>query len=436
VIFTPLKIANPGELSTEVEKRLLGTAGQVGGEVDAAVRDILENVRTRGDEALIEYSKQFDDVVLSTDDLLINPNMTSTIAELLDAEVAEAIDGMIANVTAFHSPQVRRGYSIEGPEGSTLAYRIRPLASVGVYVPGGRAAYPTTVVMNVVPAQLAGVPRIVVFTPPGSVTRNPAIAYALTRLGVSEVVGLGGAQAVAAAAFGTETIRPVDKIVGPGNAYVAAAKRQLFGVVGIDSVAGPSEVVIVADESAPADWIARDLLAQAEHDPDARALLITPSDTLANAVSESIRGFLAEMPRREIASQAISNRGANCLVADIKAAVELSNRIAPEHLQVMVQSDTGLTPSDFVAGAIFWGRHSPTAVGDYWAGPNHVLPTGSTARFSGPLCVDDFTVATSVVQYSEAAAATGLGPAQRLAEAEGLFGHAEALRCRTTGDDE
>jgi histidinol dehydrogenase len=281
--------------------------------------------------------------------------------------------------------------------------------------------------MNVVPAQIAGVRRIVVATPPTSA--NPAVAYALQRLGITEVLGVGGAQAIAALAYGTESVAPVDKIVGPGNAYVAAAKRQVFGQVGIDAIAGPSEVVILADDSAPPAWIALDLLAQAEHDPDARVTLVTTSSALAQAVSQALQQALANTPRREIAQSAITAHAANIVVANFALGVALVNRMAPEHLQIMLSEGLGASPSDFVAGAIFWGPCSPTAVGDYWAGPNHVLPTGRTARFRGPLGVDDFLVPTSVITYTAAAAAT-LDPARQLAVAESLPAHAASLAAR------
>lgn len=432
----PTALASLAALADQpaLSRRLMSGEYGISPEVDASVSQIIDAVRTRGDVALSEFTARFDGVTLEPSEFHLSADQIADSASRVEPDLAAALDGMIDNVRRFHRKQERSGYAIDGPAGSSLQLLIRPLTSVGVYIPGGLAAYPTTVVMNVVPAQIAGVARIVALTPPGSVENNPAIGYALSRLGVTEVIRLGGAQVVAAAAFGTDTICPVDKIVGPGNAYVAAAKRQVFGKVGIDSIAGPSEVVVVADDSAPARWIAWDLLAQAEHDEQARSILITTSWALAQRVAGELKSLVAVAPRGEVIARALTDWGALVVVPDLAAAVEVSNAIAPEHLQVMLGDGVDLEPTDFTAGAIFWGASSPTALGDYWAGPNHVLPTGGTARYRGPLGVDDFVTATTVVRYTPEAADT-IGPAVRLARAEGLFAHAAALAARMGIDD-
>ena len=432
-ILEPRAVETADSLSDDLRERLLSAEYGIAAEVDRAVTEIIADVRGRGDDALRDLTARYDGVDLTADRFLVSAEELAESSENIESELAAAIDGLISNVRRFHEKQQSPGYQIEGPCGSTLAWRARPLQSVGVYIPGGLAAYPTTVVMNVVPAQIAGVTRIVALTPPGSVENNPAVAYALSRLGVAEIVRLGGAQVVAAAAYGTETIRPVVKIVGPGNAYVAAAKRQVFGKVGIDSIAGPSEVVIIADRTARAEWIAWDMLAQAEHDEQARSILIATDGDLAEAVCTHIVRLAAESPRGKVVGASLAEHGAVCVASSLAVAVALSNAIAPEHLQVMV-SDDELDPSQLIAGAIFWGEHSPTALGDYWAGPNHVLPTGGTARFCGPLCVDDFLAHTSVVRYTRGGAQT-TEPAIRLAEAEGLWAHAGALRARIDDAD-
>ena len=427
-ILEPQTVESVDVLEADLRGRLISAEYGIAPEVDRAVAEIIADVRERGDVALSELTSRFDGVDLSPDQFLVSPAELAESTERVESELAVAIDGLITNVRRFHEKQLQRGFRLDGPHGSSLEWRIRPLESVGVYIPGGLAAYPTTVVMNVVPAQIAGVGRIVALTPPGSVENNPAVAFALSVLGVDEIIRLGGAQVVAAAAYGTETIRPVVKIVGPGNAYVAAAKRQVFGKVGIDSIAGPSEVVIIADSSANASWIAWDILAQAEHDEQARSILITTDPDLATSVCDHIERLADESPRREVVRTALSNHGAVCVVPTLSTAAELSNAIAPEHLQVMVE-DNELDPSQLIAGAIFWGPYTPTALGDYWAGPNHVLPTGGTARFCGPLSVPDFVAPTSVVSYTREAAQT-TEPAARLADAEGLWAHAAALRAR------
>ncbi|HEU5238106.1 MAG TPA: histidinol dehydrogenase, partial [Pyrinomonadaceae bacterium] len=314
--------------------------------------------------------------------------------------------------------------------GVRLAQRISPIRKAGLYVPGGTASYPSSVIMNVVPAQVAGVERIIVATPPGCVPQNPAVAAALVELGVTEVYAVGGAQAIAALAYGTETVPAVDKITGPGNRYVAAAKKLVFGIVGIDSIAGPSEVVIVADEIARADFIAADLLAQAEHDEDASAVLITTSESLAREVQSELTRQLANLPRKMIAEQSLSQFGAIFLVDDSTEGIAIVNDLGPEHVELITSDDETLAAGIENAGAIFLGAYTPEAVGDYFAGPNHVLPTGSASRFSSALGVYDFIKRTSLLRYSPDILAKSSKAISVMARAEGLEAHARSALIR------
>lgn len=393
-----------------------------------SVRDILSNVRTRGDAALIEYTKAFDDTELTAESLRVSQGDIDRSAANAPQELREAIESAIRNIRAFHTPQRQNGYTIEGPGGATLQFMWRAVASAALYVPGGRAAYPSTVLMNAIPAQVAGVERLVVLTVPGMVENNPAVAYALQSLGMTEVYRVAGAQSVAAAAYGTETIAPVDVIVGPGNAYVAAAKREVFGRVGIDSVAGPSEVLILADESANPAWVAQDLIAQAEHDPLARCVLAASSKAVADQILQAFYTRLEQEPRADIVRQSWDDHGLVLIASTVDAMVDLTSKMAPEHLQVILTSPP--PAASLIAGAIFMGNYSPTAVGDYIAGPNHVLPTGGTARFSGPLGVHSFMRPSSVVHGSPALMHAVAEHGARIADLEGLAGHAAALRKR------
>ena len=393
-----------------------------------SVREILENVRTRGDAALVDYSAKFDRYELTPAALRVSQADIDASAAKAPEALRTAIRLAIANIRAFHEPQRQEGYSLPRPGGGSLSLLWRPVRAAALYVPGGRAAYPSTVMMNAIPAQVAGVERVVVLTVPGMVESNPAVAFALQELGLTEVYRVAGAQGVAAVAFGTESIAPVDVIVGPGNAYVAAAKREVFGRVGIDSVAGPSEVLILADETANAEWVAQDLVAQAEHDPLARCVLATSSEAVANAILDALDARLAEEPRAEIVRESWRNHGL-VLVADSRdAMVDLTNRMAPEHLQVILRDPPA--PESLIAGAIFVGNHAPTALGDYIAGPNHVLPTGGTARFSGPLGVHAFTRPTSVVHATPQMTREIVEAGATIADYESLSGHARALRLR------
>jgi histidinol dehydrogenase len=389
---------------------------------------IIDDVRQRGDEALIEYTRRFDGVELS--ELRISQETLRSSAEKVDGKVVEALRLAIKNVRTFHERQVEQSWEIWCGDGVRLGQRIMPLERVGLYVPGGTAAYPSSIVMNVVPAQVAEVERIVVTTPPRTLAENPAVAAALLELNVSEIYAVGGAQAIAALAFGTETIPRVDKITGPGNKYVAAAKKLLFGVVGIDSIAGPSEIVIVADQIARADFIAADLLAQAEHGEDASAVLITTQPGLAKRVSVELERQLKSLPRREIARSSLENYGAIVLVDNIDEACEIVNEIAPEHVEIVTADDEAVAAKIKHAGAIFFGLYTPEAAGDYLAGPNHVLPTGRTARFSSALGVYDFVKRTSLLHYSSSAFQSVAESISVLAECEGLAAHARSATIR------
>ena len=411
-------------------RRLSERSVGIDSELLRTVSEIIEEVRKRGDAALIEYAARFDQVNLNASDLRVSSDTLQQSAAKVDRTVLAGLREAIRNVRAFHQRQCEKSWEQTDDDQTLLGQRITPIESVGLYVPGGTAAYPSSVVMNVVPAKVAQVERIVVTTPPDTVRNNPAVAAALLELEVEEVYAVGGAQAIAALAFGTETIRPVDKITGPGNKYVAAAKKLVFGVVGIDSIAGPSEVVIVADESARADFIAADLLAQSEHGEDASAVLITTSETLAKDVVAEIVEQSSTLPRRTIVEESLSNYGAILVVADLTEACGIVNELAPEHLQLLTSDNNQFAQKIKHAGAIFLGEYSPEAVGDYFAGPNHVLPTGRTARFSSALGVYDFVKRTSLIGYSKTAMTAAADTIAALAEAEGLQAHARSALIR------
>jgi len=399
--------------------------------VDAAVAVIVANVRARGDAALVEYTEKFDRVAVSSASALEIPASEMRAAfDALPASQRVALETAAARIRAFHEHQKMTSWSYREADGSELGAQVTPLDRVGVYVPGGRAAYPSSVLMNVIPAHVAGVPEIVMVVPTPEGVRNPLVLAAAQIAGVSRAFAIGGAQAIAALAYGTATVPAVDKICGPGNAYVAAAKRRVFGVVGIDMVAGASEILVIADASAHPDWVAMDLFSQAEHDELAQALLVTPDAALADAVATCIERQIAGMPRRAIIAASFARRGALIKVRDLDEACALANRVAPEHLELAVADPAALLPKIRHAGAIFLGHHASEALGDYCAGPNHVLPTGRTARFSSPLGVYDFQKRSSVLNLSAAAART-LGPvAATLARGEGLEAHARSAEYR------
>jgi histidinol dehydrogenase len=415
----------------DLVSRLRERSVSVDAELMSFVTGIVDDVRTRGDEALIDYSARFDGVQLQASQLRISSETLRGLAAGVEVPVLASLREAIRNVKEFHERQREQSWVISRADGIQLGQRITPIEAVGLYVPGGTAAYPSSVVMNVVPAQVAGVERIVVVTPPETLKQNPVVAAALLEVGVTEVYGVGGAQAIAALAFGTQTIPRVDKITGPGNKYVAAAKKVVFGAVGIDAIAGPSEVVIVADVTAGADFVAADLLAQAEHAEDASAVLVTPEQSLARDVAREIERQVATLPRRAIINESITTYGAIVLVDDLDQACALVNELAPEHVELMTRDNDAVAEKIRHAGAIFFGAYSPEALGDYFAGPNHVLPTGRTARFSSALGVYDFVKRTSIVGYSAAELGKAAEKIAVLAEAEGLQGHARSALIRS-----
>jgi histidinol dehydrogenase len=400
--------------------------------IHQSVADIVSAVRERGDAAVLELTARFDGVALTAGELRVAPSELEAAEGAIGRSTADALRYAAQRVARFHEACAPRSWSMTDGNGSRLGQEVRPLDRVAVYVPGGRAAYPSTVVMTVVPARVAGVRDIVLLSPPaadGSVNR--AVLAAARIAGVTEAYRVGGAQAIAAAAFGTETIRRVDKIVGPGNIYVALAKSRVFGEVGIDMVAGPSEVAVVADAAADAGFIAADLLAQAEHDPMARALLLTPDPALIERVAAETERRLQALPREPIARKALDANGALVLTASLAEAVEVVNGLAPEHLELLVAEPRVLLARVRHAGAVFLGPHTPEIVGDYVAGPNHVLPTGGTARFASALGAEDFVKRMSVIEYSPRGLLEAEPHLAELSRLEGLHGHAAAAAVRT-----
>jgi histidinol dehydrogenase len=399
--------------------------------IDAAVASILADVRTRGDAALLDYTRRYDRLDVATASALQIPvSDLERAGQGLPAAQRQALETAAQRVRDYHEKQVARSWSYREPDGTELGQQITPLDRIGIYVPGGKAAYPSSVIMNAVPAQVAGVREIIMTVPTPGGERSDLVLAAALLCGVDRVYSVGGAQAIAALAYGTDTIPAVDKIVGPGNAYVAAAKRQVFGVVGIDMVAGPSEILVICDGATDPDWIAMDLFSQAEHDEMAQAVLLTPDGAFVDAVAASIERQLKTMPRREVIAASLRARGALVLVRDLDEACSLANRIAPEHLEVSVSEPEALLPKIRHAGAIFLGRYASEALGDYCAGPNHVLPTSRTARFSSPLGVYDFQKRSSVINVSREGARR-LGPlAAELARGEGLPAHAASAEYR------
>lgn len=419
-----MKILKVNELVSIKRSIEAGTSEQL-----AVVKGIITEIRNRGDEALKEFTEKFDRVQLPS--FSVTESEIEAAYSLVDQEYIDIVREAAENIKSFHEKQLRPSWMTTEENGTILGQKITALDSVGVYVPGGTAAYPSSVLMNVIPAKVAGVKRIVMVSPPDESGKLPAaVLVAAKEAGVKEIFKVGGAQAVAALAYGTESIAPVDKITGPGNIFVALAKREVFGDVDIDMIAGPSEIAVLADDSARADEVAADLLSQAEHDPRACSVLVTPSLALAEAVSTEVEKQLAVLPRRDIASRAIADYGAIYVTADLDEAVETVNQLAPEHLEVITENAMELLGKIRHAGAIFIGRYSSEPVGDYFAGPNHVLPTNGTARFSSPLNVDDFQKKSSVIIYSEKALQENGAKIAAFARMEGLEAHARAVETR------
>ena len=402
--------------------------------VEQRVREILAAVREKGDEALLDYTRRFDGVSLTTGKLKVTEWEIEAAAKALEPAVSLAIAAAKARIGAFHQHEIRQSWQVKQQDGTTFGQLVRPLEAVGIYVP---AEYPSTVLMNAVPARLAGVKRVVMVTPPGKDGRvNPAALFAATTCGIVEIYKIGGAQAIAALAYGTATIPKVDKIVGPGSAYVNVAKRLVFGEVAIDSLAGPSEIVVLAEAEAEPTTIAADLLSQAEHDPLATVILVTPSQSLAEAVNTAIDRQIAGLSRKDVIAASLKSRGAIFIVDDLEEGIGLVHRIAPEHLEVMVKEPQSLLPQLRNAGMILLGEDTPVSVCDYGAGPNHVLPTGGTARFASPLGVTDFVKRTNFLHVTK----EGFGPladqAETLAGIEGFTAHAAAVKVRRGASNE
>jgi histidinol dehydrogenase len=396
-------------------------------EVEASVKAILQDVRSRGDAAVLEYARRFDKVsARSLAELEVSAEATKSALAALPGERREALKTAHARIRSFHEKQLQKSWDYTEADGTRLGQRVTPLERVGLYVPGGKAAYPSSVLMNAVPAKVAGVGTLVMVSP----NPDPLVLAAAALAGVDRVIAIGGAQAVAALAYGTQSLPRVDKIVGPGNVYVAEAKRQVFGQVGIDMLAGPSEIMIISDGTTPPDWLAMDLFSQAEHDESAQAILLSPDKNCLSDVETAIDRLLPGMPRRETIAASLAARGALIETRDLDEACALANRIAPEHLELSVQQPESWLPKLTNAGAVFLGRWSSEAIGDYCAGPNHVLPTAGTARFSSPLGVYDFQKRSSVIAVSQNGAATLGKISAVLAEGEGLAAHARSAELR------
>jgi histidinol dehydrogenase len=412
------RIVNRGETATE--------------EVATAVKEIVERVRKHGDPAVLEYTKKFDRVTLALKDLKISPEEIRNAYTNVEAKKVDALKLAAQNIRAFHEKQKINSWVSQEADGVILGQIARPIQSAGVYVPGGKACYPSTVLMNVIPAKVAGVEQLIMCSPVPGGTMNPYILVAADIAGVSEIYKIGGAQAIAAMAYGTASIPKVDKIVGPGNIYVATAKRYVFGQVDIDMIAGPSEILVIADHTANPTFVASDLLSQAEHDELASSMLVTTSRELAEKVSGEIERQLANLSRKEIARKAIDRFGVIVIVGDLQEAAGVSNSIAPEHLELAVEKPFELLALIKNAGAIFLGHYTPESVGDYIAGPNHVLPTGGTARFFSPLSTDSFMKKSSLIFYTKGGLDKVGEAVMQIADVEGLEAHGNTIRVRMT----
>ena len=409
---------------------LLGAKREDSPDVDATVAEIIADVRARGDAAVIELTERFDRVTLTPETLRFSPEEIAALVADVPQHERAALELAAERIRAYHARQMPEDASWTDESGATLGWRWGPVSAAGLYVPGGLASYPSSVLMNAIPAKVAGVARLAITVPTPDGVANPLVLLAAQLAGVDEIYRIGGAQAVAALAYGTETIAPVDKITGPGNAFVAAAKRRVFGKVGIDMIAGPSEILVIADGDNDPDWLALDMLSQAEHDESAQSVLITTDKAMAKAVEAAIEQHLLTLERRDIAAKSWRDFGAVILVPDLDVAAELSNRMAPEHLELCVADPDALAEKITHAGAIFLGAWTPEAIGDYIGGPNHVLPTARSARFSSGLSVMDFVKRTTMAKMTPAAL-RAIGPAaETLAIAESLEAHGLSVRAR------
>ncbi len=416
---------------TNLLESLLKRSPNSYGEYEETVNEMIRQVRARGDEALFEYTQKFDGCRLTAETVKVSQEEIRQAYREVSPEFLEVMKKSAANITRFHEKQLHNSWFLPEENGTILGQKITPIAVSGVYVPGGKAPYPSSVLMNVLPARVAGVPRIIMTTPPGPDGKvNPNILAAADIAGVNEIYKAGGAQAIAAMAFGTESIPKVDKITGPGNIFVALAKKACFGYVSIDSIAGPSEILVLADESATPGYVAADLLSQAEHDEMASAILITTSKDLANRVSEEVTALTGRLSRKEIIEKSLENYGYILIAKDMDEALCAVNEIASEHLEILTQNPFEIMTKVKNAGAIFLGEYSSEPLGDYFAGPNHILPTNGTARFFSPLNVDDFLKKTSIISYSREALSKVHKQIEMFAEKEGLTAHANSIRVR------
>ena len=433
----PLRLRSSSKNFAEEFSKFLNIKREVQVDVEAVVTDILKDVDISGDEALFKYTSRFDRFQLTADNIRISSREAKTAFKKCDKKQVDALLLAAKRIHAFHIKQLPNDIAYEDNDGVQLGLKWNPIDAVGIYVPGGLASYPSSVLMNSIPAKVAGVKRLVMAVPTPDGIINPLVLAAASIAGVDEIYRVGGAQAIGALAYGCKSIQPVDKIVGPGNTYVATAKRQVFGIVGIDMIAGPSEILIVADNKNNPSWIAADLLAQAEHDETAQAILITDDENFASQVCGAIDTQLLDLSRKEIASKSWEKFGAVIIIGAMEEAVGLINRLAPEHLEIAIEEPNALAADILNAGAIFIGRYTPEALGDYIGGPNHVLPTGRSARFSSGLGVLDFLKRTTLLEVS-AQSIKSIGPAAiTLAKAEGLEAHAlsVSLRLSEMGSD-
>ncbi|MGM0569670.1 histidinol dehydrogenase [Marinobacter sp.] len=415
--------------------RLLAWDDSVDHQVNESVRHILAEVKLRGDQAVLEFTAKFDQLeVASMAELEMSITRMEQALERIPAEQREALEAAAARIRDYHQRQKQDSWQYEDADGTVLGQKVTPLDRVGIYVPGGKAAYPSSVLMNAIPAKVAGVSEVIMVVPTPAGVVNDMVLAAAVIAGVDRVFTLGGAQAVGALAYGTETVPAVDKIVGPGNIFVATAKREVFGTVGIDMIAGPSEILVICDGNTDPDWIAMDLFSQAEHDEQAQSILVSPDGAFLDAVEASIHKLVPTMERADIVARSLSDRGALIQVKDLDEAAKVSNRIAPEHLELSVEDPGALVDKIRHAGAIFMGRYTAEALGDYCAGPNHVLPTSGTARFSSPLGVYDFQKRSSLIGFSAAGADRMGRVASVLARGEGLTAHARSAEYRIKSD--
>ncbi len=407
-------------------------------EYENTVADILSNVKKNGNQAIFEYTKKFDKADINAENIRVTENEIKEAYELIeDKELIGVIKRSKENIRAYHEKQKQYSWFDSKPDGSILGQKVTAISKVGVYVPGGKAALSSSVLMNVIPAKVAGVEELVMCTPPGKDGKiNPAILVAANEAGVDVIYKVGGAQAIAAMAYGTESVPKVDKIVGPGNIFVALAKKAVFGYVGIDSIAGPSEILVIADETANPRYVAADLLSQAEHDELASAILLTTSEKLAKEVSDYVDLFVSKLNRKEILEKSLENYGYILVTDTMEDVIDAANEIASEHLEIVTANPFDVMTRIKNAGAIFLGEHSSEPLGDYFAGPNHVLPTNGTAKFFSPLSVDDFIKKSSIISFSREALEPLSGDIQKFAKAEGLTAHANSIRVRFEDNDD